>query len=149
MKDALASGQQHALVFEDDVSINAVPPEVWRDATAFIKTHPFDIVLLGWGDGDGYRPKLCSRSNNVFGYRHVHMTKCLCTHAVVYSRRFMEYFTKHHATYPGYEIDDFFVDLPNIAMFIIRPEIFDQRDVESTIDDATVERVFFPPVRRQ
>lgn len=142
MKKALAANQPHALVFEDDVTINKVPKKVWREAALFVASHPFDILLLGWCTGDGYRSNMCTRSEKVFGYDHVYKTKCLCLHAVVYSKQFMEYFTEHHAEYPGYEIDDVFVELPGVDMYIIRPELFDQRGVPSTIDDANVERVF-------
>jgi hypothetical protein len=145
MTQALAADQPHALVFEDDVVFHDVSGTVWKEIAAFIKNHPFDILLLGWCKGGGYRKGMCSKSDRVPGYKHVYRSKCLCTHAVVYSRAFMEYFTKHHAKYPGYEIDDVFAELPNVDMYIVSPELFDQRDVDSTIDDDSVERVFIKP----
>lgn len=142
MKRALDAGQSHALVFEDDVSFRNVPQRVWDDAARFIASHPFDVLLLGWCTGDGYRPNMCRRTKQVPGYKHIYETKCLCTHAVVYSKTFMEFFVQEYSNYPGYEIDDVFTDIPGLEMFMVSPALFDQRDVESTIDDPHIERVF-------
>jgi hypothetical protein len=144
MKKALKADQSYALVFEDDVRIRHIRTEVWEEISVFIASHPFDILLLGWCTGDGYRKNMCTRSDKVWGYDYVYKTKCLCTHAVVYSKQFMEHFTEHHAEYPGYEIDDVFAELPGVDVFIVRPALFDQRGDPSTIDDESIERVFKP-----
>ena len=145
MVKALKANQPRALVVEDDVEFAKAPRAAWEDAARFLETESFDILLLGWCTGD-YRANMCTRTpkTRVPGFAHVYATKGLCTHAVVYSKKFMERFVKNHEKYPGYEIDDVFVDM-DLEMYIVAPLLFDQRPVESTIDDATVERVYLKP----
>lgn len=141
MRRALRNNQSHALVFEDDIEFAKVPRAVWEDAARFVVSHPFDVLLLGWCTGDGYRKNMCLRSDKVQGYSYLYKTKCLCTHAIVYSKAFMQDFVKNHSTYPGYEFDDVLTELP-IDMYIVSPELFGQSDAPSTIDDPNMERQF-------
>jgi hypothetical protein len=146
MQKALRAGVPHALVFEDDVEFeDDAPQRAWEEAAQFVRAVPFDILLLGWCEGSGYRQNICSTkaADRVVGFQHIFKTKCLCSHAIVYSRKFMERFVRDHAEYPGYEMDDVFVDM-KLDMYMVSPMLFDQRDVESTIDDPNIERVFIP-----
>lgn len=151
MRLALGQGASAALVFEDDVRFadaSGVPPEAWTEAAEFVRTRPFDILLLGWGDGDCYREDACEALRDVPGFAYVKEGRRLCAHAVVYSRDFMHRFVERHDArgYPGFEIDDQFVVWPGVRMFVLEPELFVQAgDLPSTIDDESVPRVYFPP----
>lgn len=146
MKKALRENQPCALVMEDDAVFEKVPRAAWQEAAHFIATQPFDILLLGWCKGSGYRKGMCLKSTKVTGYSYIYKTKCLCTHAVVYSKAFMDYFVTNHSEYPGYEIDDVFAELPAVDVYIVSPMLFGQRDVPSVIDDPNVERAFEKPI---
>jgi hypothetical protein len=149
MRSALNAGAPHALVFEDDAVFGAEGinnHEAWQEAARFIKSHTdWDILLLGWGDGGCYRSRACKTASAVPGYTHILSARRLLTHAVVYSKRFMERMVRQHAEYPGFEIDDFFVAVNPLAMYIVDPELVEQRDLPSTIETGGHERDIWAP----
>jgi len=142
MKQALMDNAPHALVFEDDVkfndkltSLSSIVDEVER----FLESTDFDILYLGWCAGYGsYFSDCIMKSTKLPNYNFIYTSHCACTHAVVYSRRFMNMFVSNYKFYSDEEfqghIDQVFLRIPNIKMFQIVPTLFDQKWCFSVMD---------------
>ena len=149
MKKGLEAKVPWLLVFEDDITFEKkTKPEVWKEVTQFMKTNKeWDIILLGHCTGD-YRKETetCPLLKNVPNYKYISKAKCLCTHAILYSKKFMQRMVTDYPEYVGYEIDDFYaVGMQNLNMYVVQ-QVFGQSDkFESTIDDDSVERQYLTP----
>lgn len=100
-RQALQKGGGHLLVFEDDVMVRPeLGQEVLRkiglELQRYVQEHPdFDIIQLGWcvgGPGPKLVPCLYHAAREISGYEHIHPSRCVCLHAVVYSDAFMKRF---------------------------------------------------------
>jgi len=143
MRQALMDNTPYALVFEDDVKFNvnmaSMLPKIYDELQDFLDKKKFDILYLGWCAGYGsFLTNCMMNSKKLPEYEYIFESKCSCTHAVVYSRRFMNYFVSNYkfysdANFQGH-IDQLFLKIPNIQMFMVVPSMFDQKWCYSVMD---------------
>ena len=137
MKQALMDGVEYALVFEDDVKFVKDNPKlqaIQREIKQFITTTPFDIMYLGWCAGyESFYYNCVRKSTKLPGYDFIYKSNCACTHAVIYSREFMQRFVDEYSEFSGH-IDQVFLKIPNIRMYMVVPTLFDQKWCFSTMD---------------
>lgn len=145
MKKALAANVPYALVLEDDIDFPTNIPNIEekvREIDAFVKNEPFDILLIGWcpcsGSDDSFCKNLCVTTRKPYKhYKHIDEGTCWCTHAIVYSRDFMNMFVSQYGDYDlvKEEIDEQFLKIPGVRMFMMKEPLVEQnRDaIESAI----------------
>jgi GR25 family glycosyltransferase involved in LPS biosynthesis len=142
MKQAVMDNVNHALVFEDDMKFNAqlsTLPRMIDEIKHFVNNNNFDILYLGWCAGySNYYINCVSKSSKVRGYSYIYDCNCACTHALVYSKRFMKRFIKEYGEFnygpwQGH-IDQVFLSIPNIKMYMVVPTMFDQKWCFSVMD---------------
>jgi len=143
MKQSLMDNARYALVFEDDVKFTSetapMLPEIFKEVEHFLENKSFDILYLGWCAGYGSFLTNCMlNSKKLPEYKYIYESKCACTHAVVYSRKFMEMFVSNYKFYSDEKfqghIDQLFLKIPNISMYMIVPSMFDQKWCFSVMD---------------
>ncbi len=141
MKQALMDNAPHALVFEDDVKFNDLSSlsTIVNEIERFLVNNTFDILYLGWCAGYGsYFSDCIWKSKKLLDYDYIYSSHCACTHAVVYSRKFMNMFVSSYKFYSDNvfqgHIDQLFLKIPNIKMFQVVPSLFDQKWCYSIMD---------------
>lgn len=104
----------HLLIFEDDARFRSelqseVVEEACKELIQYLnEKNDWDILQLGWCVGSV--PKIAGscvfHTKPVCGFSHLHQAKCLCSHANVYSRKFIDRFLSSvHSTYNGTSFD--------------------------------------------
>ena len=142
MKQALMDNVEYALVFEDDVKFNdnlKNLSNIIGEIKHFVAHNEFDILYLGWCAGyESYFFNCIRKSNKLPNYKYIYNCNCACTHALVYSKKFMQMFVKEYGefNYGPWEghIDQVFLKIPNIKMFMVVPTLFDQKWCFSVMD---------------
>jgi GR25 family glycosyltransferase involved in LPS biosynthesis len=154
MKQALMDNVDYALVFEDDVKFNDNLKNIdaiMKEIKHFISNNKFDIFYLGWCAGyDSYFFNCIRKSTKLPNYSYIYNCHCACTHALVYSKDFMQRFVRDYGefNYGPWEghIDQVFLKIPDIKMFMVVPTIFDQKWCFSVMDygksKCTNEKIF-------